>query len=284
MSLVDNSYSIKKRSFESRLDSLELLVLGSSQALQGIAASELSLKSYNLANASQSLYYDKVLSLKYANRLPKLKYILLFVSYFSLGYELFDSPESWRDYYYYQYWQVENPKLDKWDLRCYSKTFLYTPRKSISYLLGNSAVSMQESFSPDGFLKIPATPTSDTLTFAGGFKRVQFHNSTFNKEYVKSNKANIEEIISGFHLKGVKTILISPPVNHTYAYNVDAKIRDVSFDLVSDLAKKYNCKFYNYFNDTRFIAADFVDHDHLNFNGARKLTGFINAELKAIGR
>jgi hypothetical protein len=280
MNLVDNSYSFKRKSFIKQLDSIEVLILGSSQALQGVNPSELNMKGYNLASVSQSLYYDRSLSLKYANRLPSLKYVILFVSYFSLGYELFDSPESWRDYYYYQYWQVSHPKIDRWDIRCFSKMFLYTPKESLNYLVGASKTFTTDGFSPDGYLDTSLGDTSNVLTFQDGLERVTFHNSLFKRKYIGENKKYIEDIITGFRKHGVETILIIPPVNDTYSKNADTSLSNLSFRIISDLAKTNRCIYRNYFNDIRFSDFDFIDHDHLNSYGAKKLTRLINADLK----
>ena len=83
---VTNSFNFKRRHLEDQLDSIQLLVLGSSQATYGIDPDYFSVRAYNLSNPSQSIYYDTRLTLSYLSRLPQLEYVVIPISYFSLGY------------------------------------------------------------------------------------------------------------------------------------------------------------------------------------------------------
>jgi len=124
---IENSYTLKKEQLESKLDLIEVLVLGSSQAARGIDPFCFTMKGYNVANISQSLYYDTRITLTYLDKMPKLKYVIINISYFSLGYQLKDCSELWRDYFYSQCWNIDYYELEKFDIKRYSKFFLYTP-------------------------------------------------------------------------------------------------------------------------------------------------------------
>jgi hypothetical protein len=71
---IPNSYSFKRECLEKRLDSIEVLVLGSSQVTYGINPNYFKLKGFNLSNISQSLYYDTRLTLKYVDKIRVKQY------------------------------------------------------------------------------------------------------------------------------------------------------------------------------------------------------------------
>jgi hypothetical protein len=95
---IPNSYNTKRAYYENQLDTIEILVLGSSQALEGINPEFFERKGFNLSNVSQSFYYDSQLTLKYIDQMKRLKCVIITVSYFSLWYQIYDIKESWRDY------------------------------------------------------------------------------------------------------------------------------------------------------------------------------------------
>ena len=68
---IPNSYNLKRTNFEHQLESIQTLILGSSHALNAINPAYLSTPTYNLANVSQSLDYDQLLTLKYLPQLPR---------------------------------------------------------------------------------------------------------------------------------------------------------------------------------------------------------------------
>ena len=104
---------------------IETLILGSSQSLNAVNPSFLSKKAYNLANTSQSLYYDIALTEKYLDKMPKLKTVCVGIAYFSFFGEMEDTDEEWRTYYYRYFWDISCPHTEKLDARKYSLIALY---------------------------------------------------------------------------------------------------------------------------------------------------------------
>lgn len=120
------NYIEKRKFLESKLDSIKVLILGSSHAYLGINPDYLDIKGYNLAGVSQSLYYDNELYKKYIDKMPNLRIVLISISYFSLWYELYDNYiEDWRDYYYYHFWNVKLNTPKYFDLKQISFIDLY---------------------------------------------------------------------------------------------------------------------------------------------------------------
>lgn len=48
---------------------------------------------------------------------------------------------------------------------------------------------------------------------------------------------------------------------------------------MNDLSDSFGIKFYDYSGDVRFNDSDFYDSEHLNANGAKKISSIINNEI-----
>jgi hypothetical protein len=67
-----NSFSVKKALLERQAQDVEVLVLGSSHAYFDVLPELLGRPAFNLADVSQSLFYDRALLKKYLGRMPSL--------------------------------------------------------------------------------------------------------------------------------------------------------------------------------------------------------------------
>jgi hypothetical protein len=70
---ITTSFTVKRDLVEQNLDSTELVAIGTSKIFAGINPSNLDYFAINLANNSQSSYYDIKILEKYIDKLPKLK-------------------------------------------------------------------------------------------------------------------------------------------------------------------------------------------------------------------
>lgn len=279
LSGIPNSYTVKKQNFEARLDSIEVLVLGSSQATYDFNPQYFSLHGYNLSNISQSLFYDSRLTLKYIDKMPNLKYVMISVSYFTLGYEVIDFVESWRDYYYAQYWRIKYPEVKWHDVKNYSKTFLFTPKTSLAYFKKGFRVNLADGYDTYGWLKKDTVDNCKNISDSLGIERTKFHKKQYVFERVEGNKRELEYLMSELLKRKVTPVLITPPVYATYYNNTDAEIDKKNAEIIKALCTKYNCMYYDYTKDTRFEKRDFFDNDHLNFVGAEKFSKIVDEEI-----
>jgi hypothetical protein len=101
--LIPNSYSTKKAYLDKNSEKIEILILGSSHAADGINPKYINGSGYNAAMTSQSIDIDYAILKKYESHLNKLKYIILPIDYFSLTSRIESGIESWRlkDYIIY---------------------------------------------------------------------------------------------------------------------------------------------------------------------------------------
>lgn len=277
LSDIQNSYSYKRQCFEQQLDSIEVLVLGSSQVVYGINPAFFTLHGFNLSNVSQTLYYDTHLPLAYLDRMPRLKYVMINISYFSFGEQLIDGREAWRDYYYAQYWDVNFPEMEYLDSKRFSKIFLYTPMRSLSYFWDGFQVDLIKNYEPSGYARIDTT--IHTQSDSTGFLRVRTHDDCFLEKRIAENQRDVEEFIRVLQARNITPVLVTPPVCETYSKFINHEKMQRNYDRVKSICSKYNCKYFNYFSDNRFTRTDFCDNDHLNFIGAEKFSRIINREV-----
>ncbi|MBD0257802.1 MAG: hypothetical protein ICV83_18975 [Cytophagales bacterium] len=274
-----NTYSYKRECLERQLDGIEVLVLGSSQPLFGINPAHFSRPGFNLANVSQTLYYDKALTLKYLDRLPKLKLVLIPVSYFSFNYQLYDTKERWRDYYYRTFWDIRYPELPRFDLRNVSRIALYSPAEVVSLLKNGFRADFTENLSPDGYLAVAPVAANEKISEAAGRDRVKVHDATRHPRRFAGIAADLEGLVAALTRRGVTVAFLTTPVLPTYARYCNPQVLRRNRAVINRLCRTYGCCYYDYFTDRRFPPAEFADNDHLNATGAARFSQIINEDI-----
>jgi len=236
-------------------------------------------KTFNLSNISQSLYYDIQLTMKYIDKMPELKHVIISTSYFSLGMNLNDGIESWRAYYYSQYWDINAPDLDKFNIKNYSKIFLYTTDSSLVFLRNGFKTNLTEGLMQNGYYSVDTSGHKKFLTDDFGHYRADFHNRFFKFNRVAENVKGLELFLSELKKRNIKFVIISIPVNNYYKKYVDSTLLMKNNDLLTNICMKHQCDYLDFFDDKRFSQDDFYDNDHLNFIGAEKFSRILNDEM-----
>jgi hypothetical protein len=274
---IPNSYTVKKVLFEKQLDSIQVLILGNSQPLYGIDPKYFDLKGFNLANSSQSLYYDKEITLKYLDRMPKLKIVIISVSYFSMWSDLYTAYEDWRDAFYL-FWDVKTNNPHKFDIRRLSYIALYGPaytqnlfKRNFSNVGVDNPADNGRGICPPGY--------SFPLTDISGKERVKIHDDMMHDDLLKNNTEYLEEFISALQKRNIVPVLITTPVYKTYYDNMNPKKEEVNEEVLNNLSKKYSIKYLNYLKDSRFDSTDYANNDHLNDMGIEKYSKILNEEV-----
>ncbi len=117
---ADTNYTSKAENVVKGYPDTELLVFGDSHTLYGINPSHFEMKTFNIANVSQSLYFDELLLRKHLKEHKKLKAVLLNVSYFTLSRKDNEHEDVWRKYFYEYQMDMEVPIVNKWSPKRYS--------------------------------------------------------------------------------------------------------------------------------------------------------------------
>jgi hypothetical protein len=274
-----NTYSYKRERFEAQLHGIEVLVLGSSQPLFGINPGYFSRPGFNLANVSQTLYYDKMLTMKYLDRLPKLNLVLIPVSYFSLNYQLYDTKERWRDYYYRTFWDIHYPELPWFDLRDVSRIALYSPTEVVRLFKNGFRTDFAENLLPNGHLAVAPVSVNEKISEAAGRERVKMHDATRHPRRFVQIAADLEELVAQLTRRGIAVAFLTTPVLPTYARYCNPQALGRNRAVINRLCRTYGCRYYDYFTDRRFPPAEFSDNDHLNAAGAARFSQIINRDI-----
>ncbi len=271
-----SSYAAKKYFLEQQLDSVETLVLGSSESFNGINPTYISSKTFNLANVSQTLFYDKALTLKYAAQMPKLKNVMMNISYFSFFYQLHDIKEKWRDDYYNIYFNIQFPENRKFTLNNFSYLSVHQLKHSIGLALNNFKDSNATTILNNGY---QPKKYQELINDSTGKARVTIHHNEIFENRRKEIEKDVEDFVVQLKRKNIHIIFITTPVYTTYSKFCNLKIIQQNSNFINQLSSKYQCKYYNFFTDTRFNKSDFFDNDHLNNKGAKKLSIMLSEVL-----
>ena len=122
---IPNSYTYKREYMETNGREIKTLILGSSNAYDGLNPSVLP-AAFNLANSSQTLEDDYRLLAKYIDGMDSLRTVILGVGYHSLG----ETQEAHRKTYYtiymglYPRWPISRNSLEIMDLRLLTKKII----------------------------------------------------------------------------------------------------------------------------------------------------------------
>ena len=276
---IPNTYNYKRQCLEQQLDSIQILVLGSSRSVFGVDPSYFSYKGFNLGNVSQSIYYDTRLTLKYIDRMPKLKFVLINMSYTSLGTSLKDGIESWRAYYYLQFWGIDYPENTLLDLKRFSKVFLYTPLTALGYCIKGNKVNLLAGLNRNGFMLLDTLKSKQNITDSMGKARISLNENNYLESRVPETEKDLETLLIELKKRNIQPVFITPPTLSSFYSYTNPIIEHKNQEEILLLCKKYKCVYFNHFRDNRFVQKDFNDNDHLNFMGAAKFSKLLNVEI-----
>jgi hypothetical protein len=276
---LPNTYSQKRTDFERQLSDIQILVLGPSHALHGIDPAYFSHKGYNLANASQTIYYDKEITLRYLDRLPALRLVIIPVSYNSLYTQLADSKESFRGWFYARYWGIEAPDMPKLDFRRYSNIARYTPQTAFEFAAKGFKVDLLEGLAPNGYLRYDTAGCLKNISFGAGAKRVELYRRMMKEEHLQENVAYLTQLVTTLRERNIQVCFVTAPVFKTFAKYCEPSVFENNLATLKDICLQHGCGYKNYFTDKRFTLPDFYDNDHLNFIGAAKFSAILDSEI-----
>jgi hypothetical protein len=273
---IPNDYDIKKDQMIQVQDDVEILILGNSHAFYGINPIFFEKRAYNMAYFAQPLVYDKLLLEKFIDHTPNLKLLFLNISYPSLSYDFFQSPESFRAVYYHtryglkniggiQYnWEVTGVRL-KENLKNIKKFW--------------STGKLNSSTDENGWGKNYSFEKREDLELTGK-KYAKFHTSNSSKDFFL-NKNNLEGIVTLANEHKVKVILYTSPLHFHYRNHLSQEQWGKNMDLLMELSgSNNNVEFWDFSADQRFSDDDFFDADHLNNLGAEKFSKMLNEMIQ----
>jgi len=281
---VDTSYQIKNEQLAECDKDVEVLILGNSHATYGLDPAQFALHAFNLAQVTQSLYFDKRITLKHLDEMKRLKYVLISVDFHSLYF----SDEGYRNLWSYYGYGVDYKKapsiLSKW-----SRAIGYNPKISMEFVKRGldkkyhtiraidveSGVDLSRPIA-NGFF---AYKDSTDLQMGQLQKRAAEFNSMVLPSKERSEIIeDLDNFIDELKKRNIVPILITLPCYGAYRDLLDKKVQDQNKTDILTLCEKYQIQYWDYF--TLPLKDDlFFNCDHLNEKGAAYFSAIVNTRL-----
>ena len=281
---IPNDYHNKKLLIEDKKAHIETLILGSSHAYVGLNPAVFSSPTFNLAYSSQTIDLDEKLFNAYKNKLPKLKNVLLPISYFSYVLALEDGSSADKIKNYNIYYSVySHTHLLKNQLEILHESLEKNFTRFEQYYLKNqSEIKIdQNGFIAKRFIK-PKMDLNERANHA-----IQNHQKNLQDPLIQQriieNIQSIENIAIWCQNNQVQLVLISTPTTPNYVQQLEQKQLLHWRNTTMYLAKKYptTITWLNYLeHNESFDSIDFQDADHLSAQGAEKLSKLVEFQLK----
>jgi hypothetical protein len=288
VSMVPNSYSYKKAILLDHHAVIQTLVLGSSHEFEGVNTDLFTSSAVNLALPSQSLAQSADLGVKFLDRLPRLRHVLLGVSYYSLPYGLAHTGERWRLGFYMRAFGVfrEATVLDVVNPANYSYIGIYGPAAVQSMIRTGFTVDYVGQISPTGFHGDGAPPPplpadAPPISFeANARDRASFHHSVEHSENVSPNLEAMQRLAERCANRGITLTLFTAPVTNEYALAFGEAEWRSRRAVIEAFATRVHVMYVDYSRDAAFTWSDFANADHLNARGAAKFAHKLDAEIR----
>lgn len=276
---VPNPYQYKYEWMQEHADSVETLVLGSSHTFYGIRPDYMSSKAFNLANVSQDRIHDEYLLEYWADQYKSLQTIVMpisFSSWFSKGLD--KGQENWRCRFYRIYMDCDAiyPFFSKNNLELSDLGMAKTKIKSY---FNNTNDRGCDSL---GWGTLYSISTKNQKAWKDGSEAsaaVKRHTAE-NWDYVNENMKGYEQIASYCKKRNIQMIIVTTPCWSSYYDNLDKKQLAKMYELTYSFCKKFNITYFDYLKDTRFVADDFYDSNHLSDIGAIKFTKILDNDIQ----
>ncbi|NRD24576.1 DUF1574 family protein [Winogradskyella litoriviva] len=269
---IPNDYKLKSEQIELKKEAIETLILGSSHSMYGFNPEYFTNEAYNLSHVSQSIDLDYLLLQKYINELPKLKTIVIRLSYTTLHEQLGETSEAWRQKDYNLYYDLDISNTLKFNSEVLSIKLKNNIKRLRDYYLKNeNPISVENS----GWAFFNKTKLNKSLDELGVM--VAKKHTAKNDKLVEENITYLEKIVKLCGKQNVKVIIVTLPAYKSYRAHLNKSQLE---KVISTGVKMYNnysnCSYLNLIQDENFNENDFYDADHLNTNGAKKLSLFLD--------
>jgi len=248
----------KKNALSRMKDTVETLVVGSSHGKNGFHAIN---NEFNFCITSQDLYTGYEIYKKYAD-LKNLKTVILFYSVFSPGFEEEMTNDHIAPVLYKMILNIPYRYPERYNYKKIEKKLA----KSLSNILFDNTDACS-SFDARGNYDYSVFCTNaDAKERADGHLK---NNARENRQtkYVAEMQKLAEE-------RGHALVVVIPPARSDYM-----RYMPPCETVFKDLFALKNVRVLNYFGNPDFSDDDFGDTDHLNLQGALKLSGFIRDAL-----
>jgi len=252
------------------LKTSELIITGSSHALMGINPNRLLQRSSNIAEINKPIVVDLSIIKTYRKSLPALKYVILPIDYFTL---FFSGETEHYNKRYWHHWGIHKEGISKWHVNdCYLETpfDLFAEKKEP---LSNHSIQSGKW-----------SKFSDKIKDKLASNRIDIWHKTWMDFHAKDSIAKaIEDFIVFCQNEGIQVILIEMPVPKVTQSYMKAEYLNFTSDFIKEVKQKYSVMHID-FKQYEALQSDtlFADADHLNKQGAERLTDSLKQSLMSL--
>jgi hypothetical protein len=273
---IPNDYSWKASVYNKKGSEFEILILGSSYALCDVNPIYFDRKTFNGGHTLQSLDMDKKIFDRYQEKLARLRYLIIPISYFSFLYKLEDSPQSFQIKNYSIYYDVPYAYKPGDHFELLNFPLPVNRARLISYYFKH-----KDEVGIDSLGYVTANNlqlTSDmTRTASKALKELGIRGN----EHFEEERAALEWVIQKCAQKKIDVVIVIPPAYKTFFSSSDSAHLQATVKACEHLKTVYkNTSCLNFLTDTSFAFKDYLDASHLNESGAKKLSQKINLIIR----
>jgi len=269
---IPNDYKSKRDYIKKNGREIEILALGSSHVYYGINPDLFNKSCFNLSQVAQTPEFDLKLFQHFLPQLPNLKVLIYPISYFSFYWDLQSSSEAWRLKNYAIYYKIDAAQ----SLQNHFEILSVDPKNNYKRIIDFYKHKKTEiGVTPRGwgFNCLAEYSANLDQTALESAKR----HTNIDGPFFSKNASEVEEVIHICQQKGIQVVLLFPPAYKAYRDQINTKQLNNTYLKIDSLIAEYpNCRFIDLFADTNYVAKDFLDADHLNNIGARKMSLFLN--------
>lgn len=262
-------------------EEVETLIVGNSYAMGGCIPDSLGKNSYNLAFGGEPLIYDHFLFLKWTDYYKHLKTFIHFIDYKSFyegsyGLSSFTNDDIQETTYKIYMGSKRHSDFSLYSLE--SRHIKVLSEKLRSFFSGD--YDYTENYrgwqpGPPFLDELAETFDRENLKYA----RIQ---TIPSYEQANDNLPLIEEEAAWCKSNDVRFVLVFPPHWKTYNRLMSKRQLAKNQELIDELRQQYPITYLDYREDERFVESDFGDRAHLSVSGAKKFSGILAADLRAV--
>jgi hypothetical protein len=134
---------------------------------------------------------------------------------------------------------------------------------------------------PSGWANFQQEKTMDPIHTIGPI--IAKKHTAKSDNLVEENLKFLDKIVKLCDDEGIQVVLMTLPAHKSYSDNLEKHQLELVISAGEKMINKYgNCRYFNFLNDDNFIEEDFYDADHLNRNGAKKLSILVDSILTTL--
>ncbi len=272
-----SSFRYKYTFLQNNNNNIEVLVLGSSHNHRAINPEFITdFVTSNLAFDRQDLTMDYYLLTTYIDHLPKLKYVVLNITYDTLESKL--GSDDFKNSLYLRFHGINN-----FNRRLNPKDYSMFLQRPKYYLLNFFPFLNHTKINVYG--AVTNTGKDDFLPTQNGIlsdknSTVIPHHANENPAHYDNNVIVLKNLLTLCKKHNLTPVLITPPVTASHFNAMIPEKRQRRDAMIPHLLELFpHAQYFNFETDTRFTVSDFMDSSHLNPRGAEKFSSILNSIL-----